>query len=199
MPVGKYDLTYLVTSLALFLLPFVSRMKIGKILEIERKLQETRRDAEEFKEDTRQMFAAYVGAAAIATGNTVYVYGTAAEGQTITEPEGDVSPQERQMSAIELKILNTLWNKQVNKFPDLKDRFTFRLNAAAPRFLEFREAGNRLMGMGLISETDIGQFFLIKEGLKYCKDHYKEFPADMWFEQSKLDPAKLDKAIKNII
>jgi hypothetical protein len=85
-------------------------------------------------------------------------------------------------TAMEYKILNTLWNKQVGKIPDLHALFTFRLNQPASEFLDFREAGNRLMGEGLISETDTGQFGLTWKGLRYCAEHHKEFPADMWGE-----------------
>jgi hypothetical protein len=87
---------------------------------------------------------------------------------------------ERPKSAMEYKILNTLWNKQVGKFPDLDVFFTFRLNKSAPESLEFRYAGNRLMGEGLISETDVGQFHLTFAGLQYCAKNHKNFPADMW-------------------
>ncbi len=118
------------------------------------------------------------------------------EGKTPT-PE----PQEPTMipkTAMQYKILNTLWNKQVGKFPDLNVFFTFRINQPAPEFLEFRDAGNRLVGEGLINETDTGQFGLSWKGLRYCAEHYKEFPADMWGEHEPQYHGNLDKVLKQL-
>jgi hypothetical protein len=101
-------------------------------------------------------------------------------------------------TAMQYKILNTLWNKQVGKFPDLKVLFTFRLNQPAPEFLGFRDAGNQLLGMGLINESDKGQFGLSWEGLQYCAEHYKEFPADMWGKPEPDYNDNLDKVLKKL-
>lgn len=198
IPGWKYDLTYLVVSLGLFLIPFAARIRIGKLFEFERKLDEAKKDYESFKQDTRQMLAAYSNATAIATGNTVNVINNATEGPPVAVSKDGTPDQKPRMPAIALKILNTLWNKQVNTFPDLNNRFTFRINAASPDFLQFREAGNLLMGMELITETDTGQFMLTNKGLKYCLEHYQAFPADMWFGQTKLELEKLTEAKKNI-
>jgi len=110
-------------------------------------------------------------------------------------------PQEPTMTpktAMQYKILNTLWVKQVGKFSDLHVIFTFRLNQTAPEFLEFREAGNRLMGEGLISETDTGQFGLTWKGLRYCAEHYKEFPADMWFDYERSYQDNLSEVLQKL-
>jgi len=105
---------------------------------------------------------------------------------------------ERKRTAMEYKILNTLWTEQVNQFPDLQIQFTFRLNVGAREFLEFREAGNRLLGEGLISETDTGQFYLTQQGIQYCAKHYQEFPADRWFGTQQIDPQKLEKVLREV-
>ena len=88
---------------------------------------------------------------------------------------------------LEYKILNTLWTKQVNKWPDLSHLFTFRINFYAQEFLGFREAGNKLMGEGLISETDTGQFYITPKGFQYCKEHYLEFPKDQWWPEEQMN------------
>ncbi len=95
---------------------------------------------------------------------------------------------------LEYKILNTLWTQQVNRFPDKDQLFTFRINATSPEFLEFREAGNKLLGEGLIGETDAGQFYLTPAGFKYCKEHYSQFPPDQWWAEP-LDSEKLQRAL----
>ena len=84
------------------------------------------------------------------------------------------------------------------KFPELNGSWTFRLNAAAPEFLKFREAGNRLIGEGLISETDIGQFLITIEGLRYCAKNYENFPPDMWFEDVPIPKGNREKLLKNL-
>lgn len=124
----------------------------------------------------------------------------ASEGKVQEKPELEEKLKAKKpRTAIELKILNTLWNRQVLKFPELDTFFTFRLNVASPEFLEFREAGNRLMGEGLISETDTGYFFLTRKGLDYCAEHYEEwFPKDMWFKYKPLDQTNLEKLLKNL-
>ena len=85
------------------------------------------------------------------------------------------------------------------KFPELNGSWTFRLNTVAPEFLEFREAGNRLMGEGLITETDIGQFQITIEGLRYCANHYKEFPADMWIKDVPIAEGNLKRLLENLM
>lgn len=125
----------------------------------------------------------------------------------MTRPvEGDVSQQEAQEisrkvgaeTMMELKILNTLWNRQVLRFPDLNKFWTFKLNSTSPEFLEFREAGNRLMGKTLIDETDRGQFRLTQKGLAYCAEHYKEFPEDTWFEYIPVPQEHLRKVLEKL-
>jgi hypothetical protein len=96
---------------------------------------------------------------------------------------------------MEFKILQTLWTKQVNKWPDFSLMFTFRINRNSAEFLRFREAGNKLMGEGLISETDNGQFFLTQEGFEYCKKHYKEFPPDQWWPEEGINHDNLKKVV----
>lgn len=191
-PVTIYELVYLIASFIFFVLPFVSRIKLGMLLEIDRKLNETKEDMNQFKNDMRQMIS--VISSASATANTSI---SIQEGMTESKEQKLVS-QKKEKTAIELKILNTLWNRQVLKFPDLNTFFSFRLNVPTQEFLEFREAGNRLMGEGLISETEIGHFILTDKGLRYCANHYKEFPADMWFKYIPLDQTNLEKVLKKL-
>lgn len=97
--------------------------------------------------------------------------------KTVSKKEGFPKP------AIELKILNTLWKRQMFKYPELDGSWVFKINEGAPDFLEFRDASNRLIGEGLISETETDHFLRITtEGLRYCAENYEKFPPDMWFE-----------------
>jgi len=175
-PVGINDVTYPIASFVFFVLPFVSRLKVGQLLELDRKVMETRRDVEHFKNETRHFLTNLAAASANAV-NIVNLYGIAREG----EVERTV-PEQKNRSATELKILNTLWNRQVLRFPELDKLWTFTLCPPAPEYVQFREAGNRLMGEGLICETEKGQFGFTRAGLRYCAEHYKDFPADMWFD-----------------
>ena len=98
-------------------------------------------------------------------------------------------------SSMEYKILNTLWTKQVNKFPTFSPLFTFVIGANSPEYLQFREAGGKLMGEGLIGETDTGQYHLTDNGWKYCKGHYKEFPSDQWWPEEPIIKEQLETVI----
>ena len=109
------------------------------------------------------------------------------------EPPKPTTPIRQPM---EYKILNTLWTKQVNKWPDLSQLFTFRVNFYSREFLSYREAGNKLIGEGLIAETDNGQFYLTPKGYQYCNAHYKEFPDDQWWPEEKINQENLKKLIQ---
>lgn len=166
-PVTIYDLSYLIASFVYFVLPVVSRLKLGNLVDIETRLYEDKISKEELEKS-----------------------GLPEELPTETA--------ERPKTAMEYKILNTLWNKQVGKFPDLDVFFTFRLNKSATEFFEFQVAGYRLMGKELISETDFGQFHLTQTGLQYCSKNYKTFPADMWFKYESLYQDNLGKVLTKL-
>ena len=105
------------------------------------------------------------------------------EGVLEEEPKTVSKAKERSKTAMELKILNTLWRRQMLRFPDLNKTWAFKLNEGAPEFLEFRDASNRLIGESLISETESNHFLRITtDGLRYCAKYYEKFPPDMWFE-----------------
>lgn len=108
-----------------------------------------------------------------------------------TELAVEASDRKQQRSAMEYKILRTLWTKQVNRWPDMSHLWTFRMNANYDRFLEYREASNRLIGEGLVRETNHGQLYLTKEGFAYCKEHYHDFPSDQWWPEETIDEKKL--------
>jgi len=92
---------------------------------------------------------------------------------------------------IEYKILNTLWTKQVNRWPDMSMVWTFRIYENAPEFLQYCQAAAKLRGEQLIREAIDGQIFLSPSGMAYCKEHYKEFPADQWWPKEQIDQDKL--------
>lgn len=107
-------------------------------------------------------------------------------------------PAERplQRTAMEYKILKTCWTKQVNRYPKYEGVWTFRVHASAPEFLEFREAANKLIGEGLISESDQGQLYLTRQGFEYCKENYACFPGDEYWPEEKLNQDKLKLALE---
>ncbi len=86
-------------------------------------------------------------------------------------------------SLLEYKILNTLWTNQVNKFPAFDILFTFVIFQGSHEYLQFREAGSKLVGEKLIAETDTGQYYLTHKGWDWCKEHYHEFPPDQWWPE----------------
>lgn len=166
-PVTIYDLSYLIASFVYFVLPIISRLKLGNLIDIETKPLENMISKDEVEKRG-------------------------------LPDELPTAIAERPKTAMEYKILNTLWNKQVGKFPDFDVFFTFSLNTSATEFLEFQEAGNRLMWKGLISETDIGHFYLKSAGLRYCSKNYKTFPADMWFKYESLYQDNLGKVLQKL-
>lgn len=98
-------------------------------------------------------------------------------------------------TVMEYKILNTLWTKQVNKFPDFSTLFTFVISSNSPEYLQFREAGSKLMGEGLVGETDIGHYYLTHEGWKWCKEHHPEFPPDQWWPEEPINNENLKELL----
>ena len=134
--------------------------------------------------------------AAIIRGDKHYfAYKQAIAGE-IHQSQVDRKPVAR--SSMENKILNTLWTKQVNKFQDLSTIFTFKIFSNSPEFVEFRVAGAKLIGEGLISETpNDGNYHLTQQGYEYCKAHYKEFGTDQWWPEEILDQEKLKKVLGN--
>jgi len=92
--------------------------------------------------------------------------------------------------------LNTLWTKQVNKFPTFSTLFTFVISQNTPEYLQFREAGSKLFGEGLVGETDAGQYHLTHKGWEWCKEHYNEFPSDQWWPEETIDEENLKKVLK---
>jgi len=112
--------------------------------------------------------------------------------------EGHISPAQiagPTRQPLEYKVLNTLWTKQVTKFPDRSQIFTFRLNAGVPEYLHFREAASKLMGEGLVSETDTGQLYLTDAGFAYCKQHHQEFPPEQWWPEEPMNQDHLAKIL----
>lgn len=98
---------------------------------------------------------------------------------------------------MEYKILNTLWTKQVNKFPSFNPVFTFIISQNSPEYMKFRESGGKLIGEGLISETEKGHYHLTQQGWEYCEKHYEEFPPDQWWPSETIDEENLKKVLGN--
>ena len=84
------------------------------------------------------------------------------------------------------------------KHPELNGSWTFKIKEGSSEFSEYREAANRLIGEGLISETDSRYLLITTEGLRYCARHYKDFPEDMWFKDVTIPDGHLEKLLNNI-
>jgi class 3 adenylate cyclase len=96
-------------------------------------------------------------------------------------------------SLMEQKILNTLFTKQVNKWPNYDSVWTFYISPSSPDYADYFEARTKLIAQGLISFTrDSKQhIYLSMDGFIYCVYHYHEFPADQWWPEEQMDQAKL--------
>ena len=103
----------------------------------------------------------------------------------------DKASEASNRTPMELKILNTLWTKQVNRFDDLSRVWSFRLNVNAAEFIEFRDAATRLIREGFVSETAQGQIHLTVAGFDYCRTHYEEFPDEQWWPEDPIKPDRL--------
>jgi len=133
--------------------------------------------------------------AAILRGSSHYFdYKKAISGE-IPQPK-EVKKVPRQQ--MEFKILNTLWTKQVNKFPTFNPLFTFLISQNSPEYMKFRESGGKLIGEGLVGETEIGHYHLTQEGWEYCKKSFKEFPPDQWWPSETIDEGNLKKVLGNV-
>jgi len=121
--------------------------------------------------------------------------------QVLMPVSGQIIPQKEEKppkrNLMEYKILNTLWTKQVNKFPKFSPLFTFVISSNSPEYLQFREAGGKLIGEGLVGETDTGYYHLTDKGWRWCKEHYKEFPPDQWWPEEPILNENLEEVIKN--
>jgi hypothetical protein len=80
-----------------------------------------------------------------------------------------------------MKLLNTLWHFQVERYPNLNQRWTFRVDGPARDAAAFAQASVSLRRQKFIAEAPDGQVLLSDEGLRYCKVNACHFPADTWF------------------
>lgn len=103
------------------------------------------------------------------------------EGVSEGKPKPATESKPRLKTVMELKILNTLWKRQMLRFPELNKTWMFKLTGGGtPEADEFKEASNRLIWDGLISETGTDHFLRITtNGLRYCAKNHETFPTDM--------------------
>ena len=118
--------------------------------------------------------------------------------EAVTAFTVSVAADTKRRSLMEYMILNTLWTKQVNKWPDLSLFFTFSMNFVSPSETKaFKEAGDILIREGLITVSENGQYMLTIAGFDYCKKHYKEFPKEQWWPEEQINKENLIKIIEN--
>ncbi|MDP8208481.1 MAG: hypothetical protein P9L92_17585 [Candidatus Electryonea clarkiae] len=94
---------------------------------------------------------------------------------------------------IEYKILNTLWTKQINKWPTFVVRFAFRTGFAKnEENAEFYYAVSQLIKDKLIGITEDGLFVLTKDGWNYCHTIQDQLmQKEQWWPEETVDIAKL--------
>ncbi len=193
--------TYLWLGVLLLVLPFVSSVKLGSLLELKRDLERTRSDLEGFKTDTRHNIVVLQSQLSVNTQRTTIMQNFSQEGFVIsprtdgrdnaddTPNAGNGSYLEHigmlHLTAEEQKLLRTLWVHQVNKVPSLEGRFTLRVGlfADSTELTVYEAARQALWFEGLIGRSSENQDFLTMYGLRYCLDNYLSFPAAMWFEE----------------
>jgi hypothetical protein len=98
---------------------------------------------------------------------------------------------------MEYKILNTLFTKQVNKWPNL-DVFFVLIIGAGSEYSDYLQAKGKLLGEKLIAEIDDANrgILLTVEGFKYCKAHYAEFPPAQWWDEEQINQENLTKVLR---
>ncbi len=173
------DVAVFVVWASLLLSPLFAEMSLGGF-RLKQIIEDTSAELKREIASTRSELAS-----AIAVSNTVTQHvnfavpsgSVAADAPSLNGP----GSHDAKRSAMELKILNTLIHKQMLKWPDRSQWFTFRLATADPEFVEWRVATSKLLGEGLIAETDEGQVFLTNKGFNYCAGNYHSFPKDQWW------------------
>ncbi len=119
--------------------------------------------------------------------------------------KGDASPndislgkdkKDSKRSKMEYKILNTLWTKQVNKFPNLSRVFTFTIFSNSIEYPKFCESVGKLMAEGIVGLTPGGQYCLTPKGFNYCKEYYIEFGSDQWWPEETINEGNLKEVLE---
>jgi len=192
-PQSFLDGTFLWAFFLFFILPFFRTLRLGNILALERDIQKTKQEISEIYSNMFRL------SATVTSTLNINVSGEQGSEQISNEQAAPPLAQERKKprSASDLKILNTLWLKQVEKFPNLSKRFTFRMDFP-PIKPTFDNLAQDLIYEGLIGKTSKNQVFLTNLGLQYCAENYQTFPSDTWFDPEPLNQEKLDKIIKAI-
>ncbi|MBU1699048.1 MAG: hypothetical protein KJ970_02385 [Candidatus Eisenbacteria bacterium] len=179
------DGVFLGLAVLFFLVPFITRISIGKLFELERQMKTTKNELEATRSEVLKVLSVVSTSISANVGNT-YMFGTPVSGTIATQLSLMETPQ-KDLTRMEYKILRTLWTHQVNRYADLGVMFTFRIHMNAMEFMEVREAATKLIRRGYIGETPEGQYVLSLQGLEYCLAHYREFPPDKWFEPAAIE------------
>lgn len=99
-------------------------------------------------------------------------------------------------SALQYQILNTLWTKQVNKWPDRSTLFGMLIDFGnEAQNCEFAVAADALVGEGLVARAPDGHLVLTDGGFAYSKSHFREFPPEQWWPHDPLLPEQLAQVL----
>jgi len=115
-----------------------------------------------------------------------------------SSPDITITPVTGSLSRDKMKLLNTLWTKQVNRYPEMDFAFSFGYLGESSLAENFHRTGRSLLNDNLVGVTSDNQYYLTLKGLLYCKENYEKFPKELWGEQEKLDERKLEIVFKKI-
>ena len=180
-----FDIIVLLVWLALMLCPLFSEINLFG-LQLKQEIQSLRsdvsRDLASVKNEVRM-------------GISITNYLASGEQRPVAAPNEQHGLTVNR-SRIEYMILNTLWTKQVNRYDDASQVWTFRINDNAPVFLEYRDASTKLIREGFVRELQNGHLCLTESGFDYCKSHYQDFPPEQWWPGEELDQERLKTVLK---
>ena len=98
-------------------------------------------------------------------------------------------------SRLQLKILLTLWTKQVDLFPDMDKLWLLKISPASTEFGRYKRALGELIDEGLVSETEEGFCYITQDGFAYCARHHAELGADQWYPEHQAKQSNMDKVL----
>lgn len=119
------------------------------------------------------------------------------DNQSVTSAQPPTT-QEQELDYYQIKILNTLWRLQALHFCRLDRAFTFTLLPQSDEFRAFQFAANKLMTNRLISLSPEGQYYLTKEGLRYCRNKMDLPHQARWFEHADVPEMNIKELIATI-
>jgi hypothetical protein len=201
-PSDFWEGTFLWIALGFFVFPAVSSLKIGSLLELKREIGRAKEDTAALKQQMNVLASTMSAVATSVNTNVVHVNFLQSEERHPRSLELNAEPgsyrltgtpvvdQPAARSAMELKILNTLWRWQVRKYDDVSTRFLFKIETSAytQEDASYKAAAEKLIFQRLIGRNEDRWLGLTDEGLRYCRDNYPQFGRDAYFDEKNEPP-----------